>query len=250
MSHIPKVVGNGKNARARLVVSDARRDMQQRCLAMLLRPFAAASEHGVRVDLPRMDNVLLVPRVVGLVVDQPEERSLLGLMGCMAAFNCTHCMARRQESCTFDGEKELTRPVISTLEAQLRAAEMRVAGQRGPGRAALAASMSALPFVPALGAVHGLATGAANLYNIVCFDTLHVWKLGVLRLMAQRLPVMLQAVCGSGMAIEGSVQNTLDAVTLRGFELGRLCRASPTSPGPFVPPGVKQPTMKGRQWRH
>lgn len=48
--------------------------------------------------------------------------------------------------------------------------------------------MSALPFVPFLGAIHGLGTGDPNLYRIVSFDTLHVWRPGVLRLLAQRLP--------------------------------------------------------------
>lgn len=229
--HIPKVVGNGKNARARLAVADNRRDMQQRCLAVVLRRFAAASEHGASIDLPRHGAVFIVPRVVGLVVDQVGERSMLGLMGAQSTFNCTPCLARRLESCDYEGVDTLPRPVVSTLIQQLHAAESRVGGGRPHVRDMLGASTSALPFVPALGAVHGLSTGAASLYRIVSFDTLHVWKLGVLRLMAQRLPLMLQAVCGGTLAVRGSVQNTLDAVNLRGFELGRLCRASPASPG-------------------
>lgn len=229
--HIPKVVGNGKNARMRLAVSDGRREMQQRCLAVVLRRFITASEHGVNLEMPSRAPVKLVPRIVGLVVDQIEERGLLCLMGCHATFNCSHCMARRGESCAYRRDEQPSRPVVSTLEAQLHAAEVRIA--RGPTRVrtALGSSMSALPFVPALGAVHGLATGAANLYRIVTFDSLHVWKLGVLRLMARRLPTMLAAVCAGGVAVRGTVQSTMDAVNLRGFELGRLCQASPAAPG-------------------
>lgn len=232
--HIPKVAGNGKNYRARLAVSDARRDMEQRCLAMVLSPLAEASEHCVRVEIPRFRNFLLVPRVKGVVVDQTEERGVLGLMGSQVTFSCTHCVLRRLEFCNFEGDLGLTRLVIDTLKTQLRAAEMRVAGRRDAGRSGLSEAMSSLPFVPALGAVHGLATGAVNLYNVVSFDTPHLSKLGALRPKAQRLPMVLQTVCGSGMALQGTVHNTLDAVSLRGFELGRLCQASSTSPGYVV----------------
>lgn len=85
-------------------------------------------------------------------------------------------------------------------------------GQRGRG--------GGLLFAPALGAVHGLGTGLASLYSIVSFDTLHVWKLGVLRLLGQHLPGMIEAACPDGQAVMGSAQETLDAVNKRGFELG------------------------------
>lgn len=60
-------------------------------------------------------------------------------------------------------------------------------------RIALARALSALPFVPTPGAIHGLSTRLTFLYNIVSFDTLHAWKLRLLRLLSQRLPAMLQA---------------------------------------------------------
>lgn len=232
--HISKVIGNGRNALMRQAVSDARNDMLQRCLAVVMRQFVRASEHGARVQLSAHGSVLLVPRVVGLVVDQVQEREIMGLMGHQCTYNCTHCMTRRDESCTFGAEPCLPRPVVATLEAQLSATIARLGGCRPTVRAQLGSRMSALPFVPALGAIHGLGTGAARLYDIVSFDTLHVWKLGVLRTLAQRLPGMLSAVCSDNMAVEGSVQQTLDAVNARGFELGRLCRASPSSPGYVV----------------
>lgn len=229
--HIPKVVGDGKSTRARRVVSDSRNDLVQRCLAMALRSFMHASENGVTVELPGVGRVTFVPRIVGLVVDQVEERGLLGLMGHASTFNCSHCLVRRTEACDIDGCVAAERPVISTLQAQLEAAEARIETGRPRTRVALARTMSALPFVPFLGAIHGLGTGAANLYRIVSFDTLHVWKLGVLRLMAKRLPKMLETACGNDAAIYGSVSQTLHAVNMRAFELGRLCRAAPVSPG-------------------
>lgn len=238
--HIPKVVGNRKNDRTRQKVSDERNELLQRCLALVLRRLIHASEHGTRVDLSGHGSVLLVPRVVGIVVDQVQEREMMGLMGHQCTFNCTHCMVRRDESCTFRGEAALPRPVVATTEAQLAATLSRMDGGRPRVRVALANDCSALPFVPVLGAVHGLGTGSARLYDVVSFDTLHVWKLGVLRTLAQDLPAMLAAVCDGQSALHGSVQDTLDVLNLRGFELGRLCRASPMAPG-YVhsPPSVQ-----------
>lgn len=42
---------------------------------------------------------------------------------------------------------------------------------------------------------------------------------------------MLAAVRGRDSAVHGSVETTMLLVNLRGFELGRLCRASPSAPG-------------------
>lgn len=231
LPHIPKVVGNGRNARARVAVSDARNDLLQRSLALALRGLVHASQHGVEVSLPTVGMVFLVPRLLALVVDQVEERSLFALMGSQCHFNCTHCMTERDFSCSAVGGAARPRPVVSTLEAQLAAATARMVDGRPRTRVALGRATSALPFVPVLGALHGLGTGRESLYRIVSFDVLHVWKLGVLRLLTQRLPAMLEAVCPDGLAVLGTVQETTDAVNWRGFELGRLCRASPSTPG-------------------
>lgn len=229
--HIPKVVGNRKYARARQAVSDARNDMLQRCLAVTLKRCIHASVHGTRVALPGRGCVLLVPRVVGLVDYEVQVREMLGLMSHQSIVNCPHCLVGRDESCYFRGQPSPPRSVMSTLESQVTATLSREAGGRPRVRVALASSMTALPFVPVLGAVHVLWTGQARLYDMVSLDTLHVWKLGVLRTLAQGLPGMLQAVCDGESAIEGTVPDTLDALNLRGFELGRQCRASPAPSG-------------------
>lgn len=229
--HIAKVVGNGKNARTRLAVSDGRHDLLQRCYAVMLRSFAHASEHGVHLDLTTAGRVFLVPRVLALIVDQVEERSLLSLMGHQCHFNCSHCMTLNAWACSPAGGTARPRPVVSSLESQMAAAVARVADGRPRTRVTLGKAISALPFAPALGGVHGLGTGLHSLYNIVSFDVLHVWKQGVLRTITQRVPALLAVLCPDSRAVMGSVQETLDAVKQRGFELGRLCRASPSSPG-------------------
>ncbi|KAK1862479.1 hypothetical protein I4F81_005047 [Pyropia yezoensis] len=165
--HVPKVVGDGKTARARRAVSDARNDLVQRCMAVAFESFMRASQHGVVVDIPSLGRVFFVPRVVGTVVDQVEERRLLGLMGSGSMFNCSRCLTRRHESCDIDGPSPARRPVVTTLQAQLEATEARRESGRPRTRVALARTMSALPFMPFLGAIHGLATGDANLYRVV-----------------------------------------------------------------------------------
>lgn len=155
----------------------------------------------------------------------------MALMGSQCTFNCTHCMVTRDTACTPSRDQTRTRPVVSSLEGQLRATEARLTDGRPRTRVALGRAISALPFLPALGAVHGLGTGSESLYRVVSFDTLHVWKLGVLRLLAQRLQSLMEAVCQDGEAVLGTVQECMEVVNWRGFELGRLCRASPCTPG-------------------
>jgi len=68
---------------------------------------------------------------------------------------------------------------------------------------------------------------------MVSFDLLHVWKLGVLRLLAQRLPAFLTAVCPGGRARLGTTTDTLDVLNLRAFELDRNCNVCPSAPRYF-----------------
>lgn len=228
--HISKSVQH--TAKARLAVSDARNDLLQRCLAVVLRRFSRASEVGYPVDIPGKGMYLLVPRISGIVVDMMEERSIYALMGPACKYICTHCRVHREVCGLVDTEDAPERNVVETLEAQLPAAERRVRDPRPSLRAPLGRAHSALAFVPALGAVHGLSTGGMNYFRIVSFDLLHVWKLGMLRTLAQRVPAFLRQVCtleaGARLA---PVQCTLDALNERGFELGRRRTVSASSPG-------------------
>lgn len=80
------------------------------------------------------------------------------------------------------------RPLVSTLEAQLAASTRRLHDGRPRTQLALGRATSALPFVPVLGAWHGLGTGRESLYRLVSFHVIHVsfhvihvWKLGAYR---------------------------------------------------------------------
>lgn len=230
IEHIPKAIE--KTAAARLVISDARNDLFHRCIAVSTRTLARASEAGLSAPVGGHGVVRLVPRVVGLVVDQVEERRFYALMGNQCRFFCSPCMEDRRVNNALHGIRAVDRDPIATLDAQVAAAVVRATDPRPSRRRALREEHSALAFAPPLGAIHGLSTGAANLYRIASFDVLHVWKLGILRLLAQRLPAALEGFCrGRGGARYGSVASTLDAINLRGMQLGRNCHASPAPPG-------------------
>jgi len=229
IEHVPKPME--KTTAARLAVSDARNELFHRCIAVSLRGLVNASESGVSVPVVGHGVILVVPRVVGLVVDQVEERSFLGLMGNQCNYFCSPCMESKQASGALLGIPAVERDVIATLDAQLAAAVVRADDPRPSLRRELGRQHSALAFAPALGAMHGLSTGAHNLYRIVTFDVLHVWKLGILRDLAQRLPGALSVLCAADGARLGSVASTLDAINLRMNHLGRNCKAMPSPPG-------------------
>jgi len=230
VQHVPKPTERTKAAK--LANSDIRNDLFQRCLAVTIRTFVRASETGVTAPVARRGTVLLVPRVVGIVVDQVEDRGILGLMGNQCNFFFLPYMEDKRVSGALMRVRAVDRDVISTLDAQLEAAVIRAEDPRPSRRRFLGEQHSALPFVPALGAVHGLRTGDSSLYRIVSFEFLHVWKLGVLRLLAQRLPAVLNAFCTSRAGARfGSLAEALEVLNLRFWELGRNYKATLASPG-------------------
>jgi len=229
IQHVPRAVG--QSPARRLEVSDVRNDLLQRCLAVSLRTLTRASESGVTAPVRGRGASFLVPRIVGIVVDQPEERAIFALMGNRCRFFCSPCMADKDDVPSMSAIHAVDRDVVQTLEAQLAAAIVRRDDPRAARRRALGQEHSALAFVPALGAVHGLSTGSRSLYRIASFDLLHVWKLGVLRLLAQRLPAFLTAICPDGRARLGPTMDTLDVLNLRAFELDRNCKVCPSAPG-------------------
>jgi len=220
IQHISKAIE--KTAAARLAVSDARSDLFHRYIAVSTRTLARASETGVSAPAGGHGVVQLVPRVVGLVVDQVEERRFYGLMGNQCRFVCSPCMEDQRVNNAMHGIAAVDRDPIATLDAQLAASIVRATDPRPSRRRTLREEHSGRAFVPPLGVIHGLGTGAANLYRMASFDVLHVWKLGVLRMLAQRLPAALEGLCrGGGGARYGPVASTLDAINLRGMQLGR-----------------------------
>jgi len=220
-----------RTAAARRRASDTRNAVLQRCIAILLRRFVPASQAGVSVQFPGRQKLTAVPRIVGLVADQLGDRSALCLMGNACEFFCSHCMVRRHVAGGAAGVGAARRDVTTLLDAQLDGAIARDRDPRPSLRTLLRTEHSSLAFVPALGAVWGLVTDDKRLFDIISFDLLHVWKLGVVRMVAQRLPSFLRVACAGQSARLGPVGETLEAVNLRAWEMGHLCVPSPTPPG-------------------
>jgi len=147
LEHFSKSVG--RSASAKLDVSDTRNDLLQRCLAVSMRAFSTEIEEGGTVVVAGHGSVLLAPRVVGLVVDQVEERSVLALTGNRFRYFCPPCMEDMDMSGGFLGVRAVCREVVTTLEEHLSVAVLRAADPRPSRRRDLGWDHSALAFVPA-----------------------------------------------------------------------------------------------------
>ena len=220
-----------RTAAARRRASDGRNGLLQRCLAVLLRGFVGASQTGVTVEFPGRQPLTAVPRLLGIVADQLAERSIVCLMGSACDFFCSHCTVRRHVAGGPAGVGAPVRDVTAMLDAQFDGALTRDRDPRPYLDDQLRMEHSALAFVPGIGAVWGLATDNKQLYNIISFDLLHVWKLGVVRMVAQRFPSFLRVACGGQDARLGPVTTTLDVLNLRAWEMGHLNVPDPTLPG-------------------
>lgn len=226
-----------------------RNQLQQRCLAVLMDRFIEASRDGEAVVLRQHGLFTVFPRVCLYVADLPEERHVLGLMLNRCMRMCSFCLATKDEV----GSPDLcieARSVASTLAVQMEAALLFDAAS-SPGRVSqIAAMLSATPFVPILGAVYGLGTGSMALFDAMCFDNLHVLKLGLLCSLGHKIPDLLAVLCHGGLARYGTVGNTLVEANERVLLLGRLCKAIKDPPGSLVPSLYKQATMTGNNWRY
>jgi len=181
-----------RTAIAAPAVSDMRSDLPQSCLAVPLHAFTRAREEDVTSHVPGHGSVLLVPQVV---VDQFEERCMVALMSNRYRFICSSCVENKEVSGGLLGERAIERDVVTPLDALLAAAVIRPGDPRASRRRALGRTHRALAFSTALGAIHGLGIAPYNLFCVVSFDPLHVWKMGILRLLAQPLPAAMRAVC-------------------------------------------------------
>jgi len=168
--HVGKAVA--RTAAARLRASATRNGVLQRCLAVLLRRFVCASQVGVQVLFPGQRVLTAVPRLIGLVADQLRERSVFCFMGSTCEFFCSHCVVRRDVAGGPDGVGAAARDVTAVLDAQLEGAITRDGDPRPSLRGHLRTEHSALAFVPAVGAIWGLATDNKRLRDITSFDLL------------------------------------------------------------------------------
>lgn len=150
-----------------------RQTLLQRCLAVLMNDLITANVLGASVTLAQHGTLLAVPRVVLYAADQPEERHVLGMQGNRCRFPCSVCMSR-SENLASARSAASARDVLSNLEVQMDGALLPDEKGGAVRLAQIVRHSSALPYVPVLGAMHGLGTGDLALFNIFGFDMLHV----------------------------------------------------------------------------
>jgi len=218
MSHVPKPVG--QTDVYKLAASDARNSLLQRSLAVWTRRFAAASRDGLDVSLDGQKSLLAVPRVIGLIVDQPQKRSLFCLLGnlCELPFSLSdvHNIVAGMEAAAGANKRSVT----ALVEAQLAASILRDRDPRVSLRGPIQREHSAIVFVPSLTALHGFVTGDLKLYEVVSMDLLHVWKLGILRNLGLRFQGFMVSVCSGSKRGKARAAATPDILNKRGWELG------------------------------
>lgn len=169
---VPKVrLRHGASAKEKKRARDVRAQLLQRCIAVLTDDFALASRKGKIIVLDGVEWTA-VPRITLYAADMPEQRQLLGLRIGRSMKPCTRCMVSK-DVCGVCSDA-LARNVRETLLLQMEAAELFDSNTGAPRRDQISDDHSATPFVPALGAIHGLSTGGAALYRIFGLDLLHV----------------------------------------------------------------------------
>jgi len=229
VSHVGKLVA--RTAAARRRASHSRNRVLQRYLAVFIRRCGYAIQAGVPVEFPGQSTLSAVPRLSGHVTDQLAERSVFCLMGNECEFLFSQFMVLSDVAGGATGVGVEPCDVTAVLETQLDGAVARDRDLRNSLRYYLRNEYNALAFVPAIGAVWGLATDNKNIYKIISFDLLHVWKMGNTRMVAHRCLPCLRVACYVQDARLGPLGETLEALHLRAWEMVHLNVSSPKPPG-------------------
>lgn len=151
-----------------------RKRLLQKTLHLVFRRVMQASHFGAVLTLKDGTTLTVSPRMTGYQADYPEERSIMCLKQHGGDHDCTACMSPSDVSCTRDGVGHEDRPLLPTVDAQLRAAT--ILATLGNTRAVkdITKQFGVVPCVPALAGWAGLGSGPRLLYKAPAFDALHV----------------------------------------------------------------------------
>ena len=173
IAYVPSVAGKHEPM-SKAKAAQTRAELLQRTLAMVFYRCMIASHCGAELLLRDGTKVIVCPRVLLYVCDQPEGRAVLGLKQHGSTYDCTPCMARSDASSNIGEKRPRARSVLKTVTAQMRGASLR--GVYGMGRTIedLETDYSVRCIVPALAGWAGLGSGCFMLYKLPGFDRLHV----------------------------------------------------------------------------
>lgn len=146
----------------------------QKTLYLVFRRVMNASHFGAELKLSDGSTVIVSPRLLGYQCDYLEERSVMCLKQHGGEFDCTICMAPSDVSCTADGVGHEDRPVLQTVDANIKAATLLEGTGYSQRVQALEKEFGISPCVPALAGWAGLGSGPRLLYKAPMFDQLHV----------------------------------------------------------------------------
>lgn len=154
--------------------AQARAELLQRTIGLVFYRCMLASHCGAEMRLRDGTKVIVSPRVLLYVCDQPEERAVLGLKRHGSTYDCTPCMARSNASSNVGDKRPRARSVLKTVTAQMKGAGMRGVYGMGGEIEDLETDYSVHCIVPALAGWAGLGSGCFMLYKLPGFDRLHV----------------------------------------------------------------------------
>lgn len=149
----------------------------QKALYLVFRRVMHASHFGAKLKLKDGSTVMLSPRLLGYQCDYLEERNVMCLKQHGGDFDCTSCMAPSHVSCTAQGVGHEERPVLPTVDANLKAATLLAGTGYSQRVKDLEKEFGISPCVPALAGWAGLGSGPRLLYKAPMFDQLHVSSL-------------------------------------------------------------------------
>jgi len=175
IAFVPSVAGQHEPM-AKAKAAQTRAEVLLRTLAMVFYRCMIHSHCGAELLLCDGTKVIVCPRVLLYVCDQPEERAVMGLKQNGSTYDCTPCMARYDASTNIGKKRPRARSVLKTVTAQMRKASLRRFYGMGRTIEDLETDYSVRYIVPALAGWAGLGSGCFMLYKLPGFDRLHVRK--------------------------------------------------------------------------
>lgn len=142
---------HGAAAKEKKLLRMRRDALLQRCMALLLDRLTNASKHGEKITIATFGIYTAFPRVTVYASDLPEKRHLqrLRMIMCLKTFSL--CLVGKEE-CDLP-RTDMAGDVTENPEIQLEAACLFDEGTGAKPLEQISRDYSALPFLPALGAI-------------------------------------------------------------------------------------------------
>lgn len=146
----------------------------QRVLYLAFRTTITASHNGFPVDGGEHGPLMVFPRLLLYLCDQPEERAVLCLKPGLCQRPCTLCDVALEDLGDERALKAKERCPLALVERQLEAHSYRMRGQETARRNCIEKALSINGLPSALASMAGLCTPPFLMCKIIAVDVLHV----------------------------------------------------------------------------